>query len=139
MTPFLKNPIESTEASRILIVEDEAIVAESLKDQLVNLGYQVCGTAANGEDAMRIMENSEPDLVMMDIMLEGSMDGIEVAGRIREKNEIPVIFLTAYSDNETLQRAKITEPLVTWSSPTRNANFTPTSKCLSTVTAWNNG
>ena len=69
MTPFLKNPIEPTEASRILIVEDEAIVAESLKDQLVNLGYQVCGTAANGEDAMRIMEHSEPDLVMMDIML----------------------------------------------------------------------
>ena len=55
MTPFLKNPIEPTEASRILIVEDEAIVAESHKDQLVNLGYQVCGTAANGEDAMRIM------------------------------------------------------------------------------------
>ena len=59
---------------------------------------------------MRIMEHSEPDLVMMDIMLEGPIDGVEVAGRIREKNEIPVIFLTAYSDNETLQRAKITEP-----------------------------
>ena len=59
---------------------------------------------------MRIMEHSEPDLVMMDIMLEGPMDGVEVAGRIREKNEIPVILLTAYSDNETLQRAKITEP-----------------------------
>ena len=72
-------------ASRILIVEDEAIVAESLKDQLINLGYQVCGTAANGEDAMRIMDHSEPDLVMMDIMLEGPMDGVEVAGRIREK------------------------------------------------------
>ena len=110
MTPFLNNPTEPTEASRILIVEDEAIVAESLKDQLINLGYQVCRTAANGEDAMRIMEHSEPDLVMMDIMLEGPMDGVEVAGRIREKNEIPVIFLTAYSDNETLQRAKITEP-----------------------------
>ena len=59
---------------------------------------------------MRIMEHSEPDLVMMDIMLEGPMDGVEVAGRIHEKNEIPVIFLTAYSDNENLQRAKITEP-----------------------------
>ena len=92
MTPFLNNPTEPTEASRILIVEDEAIVAESHKDQLINLGYQVCGTAANGEDAMRIMEHSEPDLVMMDIMLEGPMDGVEVAGRIREKNEIPVIF-----------------------------------------------
>ena len=85
MTPFLNNPTEPTEASRILIVEDEAIVAESLKDQLINLGYQVCGTAANGEDAMRIMEHSEPDLVMMDIMLEGPMDGVEVAGRICEK------------------------------------------------------
>ena len=59
---------------------------------------------------MRIMEHSEPNLVMMDIMLEGSMDGVETAGRIREKNEILVIFLTANSDNETLQRAKITEP-----------------------------
>ena len=88
MSPFLNNLREPTEASRILIVEDETIVAESLKDQLVNLGYQVCGTAANGEDAMRIMENSKPDLVMMDIMLEGSMDGIEVAGRIRDKKEI---------------------------------------------------
>ena len=71
MTPFLNNPTEPTEASRILIVEDEAIVAESLKDQLINLGYQVCRTAANGEDAMRLMEHSEPDLVMMEIMLEG--------------------------------------------------------------------
>ena len=110
MNLLITTPTELTEASRILIVEDEAIVAESLKDQLMNLGYQVCGTAANGEDAIRIMENSDPDLVMMDIMLEGSMDGVEVASRIREKSEIPVIFLTAYSDNETLQRAKITEP-----------------------------
>ena len=85
MTSFLNNPKEPTETFRILIVEDEAIFAESLKNQLFNLGYQVCGTAASGDDAMRIMEHSEPDLVMMDIMLEGSMDGVEVAGMIREK------------------------------------------------------
>ncbi len=69
MTPFLNNPTEPTEASRILIVEDEAIVAESLKDQLINLGYQVCGTAANGEDVMRIMEEligeHSPDAVAL--------------------------------------------------------------------------
>lgn len=87
MTPFLNNPTEPTEAFRILIVEDEAIVAESLKDQLIILGYKVCGTSANGEEAMRIMEHSEADLVMMDIMLEGPMDGVEVAGRIREKKQ----------------------------------------------------
>lgn len=110
MNLLITNSTESSEASRILIVEDEAIVAESLKDQLINLGYQVCGTAANGVDAMKIMENSDPDLVMMDIMLDGSMDGVEVASRIREKKRIPVIFLTAFSDNETLQRAKVTEP-----------------------------
>ena len=92
MTTFLNNPTEPTEASCILIVEDEAIVAESLKDQLINLGYQVCGKAAYGDDAMRIMENSEPDLVMMDIMLEGPMDGVEVAGRILEKKRDSVDF-----------------------------------------------
>ena len=113
MTPFLNNPTEQTEASRILIVENEAIVAESLKDQLVNLGYQFCGTAANGDDAMRIMEHSEPDLVMMDIMLEGPMDGVEVAGRIREKNEIPMIFLTAYSEMKPCSERKSRYRLVT--------------------------
>ncbi len=67
MNLLITNSTESSEASRILIVEDEAIVAESLKDQLINLGYQVCGTASNGVDAMKIMENSDPDLVRMDI------------------------------------------------------------------------
>ncbi|HCP33531.1 MAG: response regulator [SAR324 cluster bacterium] len=110
MKSYFANQKGSPDASKILIVEDEAIVAESLNDQLIHLGYQVCGTAANGEDALRIMENSNPDLVMMDIMLEGSMDGVEVASRIHEKKGIPVIFLSAYSDNETLQRAKVTEP-----------------------------
>ena len=110
MNSYFANQKRSPDAIKILIVEDEATVAESLNDQLIHLGYQVYGTAANGEDALRIMENSNPDLVMMDIMLEGSMDGVEVASRIHEKKGIPVIFLSAYSDNETLQRAKVTEP-----------------------------
>ena len=122
MNLLITTPTEPTEASRILIVEDEAIVAESLKDQLINLGYQVCGTASNGVDAMKIMENSDPDLVMMDIMLEGSMDGVEVASRIREERGTPVIFLTAFSDNATLQRAKVTEPFSYLIKPYKTIN-----------------
>ena len=101
---------ENQNATRIMIVEDEAIVAESLHDQLASLGYIVTGMARSGEDALVLMESGQPDLVLMDIMLEGEMDGVETAFRIKERRGIPVIFLTAYSDEDTLQRAKITEP-----------------------------
>ncbi len=95
---------------KIFIVEDEAIVAESLCDQLEKLGYIVTGNAPSGEEALRNIKKELPDLVLMDIMLEGEMDGVEVAQQIRELYGIPVIFLTAYSDPETLGRAKLTEP-----------------------------
>ena len=96
--------------AKIFIVEDEAIVAESLCDQLEKLGYIVTGNAPSGEEALRKIKKELPDLVLMDIMLEGEMDGVEVAQQIREFYGIPVIFLTAYSDPETLGRAKLTEP-----------------------------
>ena len=96
--------------AKIFIVEDEAIVAESLSDQLEKLGYIVTGNAPSGEEALRNIKKELPDLVLMDIMLEGEMDGVEVAQQIREFYGIPVIFLTAYSDPETLGRAKLTEP-----------------------------
>ena len=96
--------------AKIFIVEDEAIVAESLCDQLEKLGYIVTGNAPSGEEALRNIKKELPDLVLMDIMLEGEMDGVEVAQQIREFYGIPVIFLTAYSDPETLGRAKLTEP-----------------------------
>ena len=96
--------------AKIFIVEDEAIVAESLCDQLEKLGYIVTGNAPSGEEALRKIKKELPDLVLMDIMLEGEMDRVEVAQQIRELYGIPVIFLTAYSDPETLGRAKLTEP-----------------------------
>lgn len=96
--------------SNILIVEDEIIVAADLKGRLENLGYTIIGMAANGRDAIRKTGETTPDLVLMDIMLKGDMDGIETAQKIRDLYDVPVIYLTAYFDEEILNRAKITEP-----------------------------
>jgi CheY-like chemotaxis protein len=98
-----------TEA-KILVVEDENIVALEIKKRLQKLGYIVPGVASTGEDAISKAEGILPDLVLMDIMLKGEIDGIHAAGEIRKRFNIPVIYLTAYSDEETLQRAKLTEP-----------------------------
>lgn len=97
-------------AARILVVEDEAIVAMVIKKRLVNLGYSVSGVAATGKDAITKVEGTFPDLVLMDIMLKGDMDGIEAADEIRKRFSIPVVYLTAHSDEKTLERAKQTEP-----------------------------
>lgn len=98
-----------TEA-KILVVEDENIVALEIKKRLQKLGYIVPGVASTGEDAISKAEAILPDLVMMDIMLKGEIDGIHAAGEIKKRFNIPVIYLTAYSDEGTLQRAKLTEP-----------------------------
>lgn len=98
------------EASRILIVEDEAIVALDIKGRLNALGYKVVGVAPSGKQAVQLAIEHIPDLILMDIMLDGGMDGIDTAAAIREEYSIPVVYLTAYADNETLTRAKITEP-----------------------------
>jgi len=97
-------------AARILVVEDEAIVAMVIKKRLMNLGYSVSGVAATGKDAITKVEGTFPDLVLMDIMLKGDMDGIEAAEEIRKRFSIPVVYLTAHSDENTLERAKQTEP-----------------------------
>ena len=94
----------------ILVVEDEAIVANDIRDTLINLGYGVAGTAKSGTAALEKAAETRPDLVLMDIHLIGKMDGIEAAGQIHAKYGIPVIFLTAYADEELLDRAKVTEP-----------------------------
>lgn len=98
------------EKARILIVEDEVIIGMEIQDRLTQLGYDVVNLTASGEDAIRKVERFHPDLVLMDIMLEGSTDGVKAAEIIRQKFNIPVVFLSAYSDNETLERAKLTEP-----------------------------
>jgi PAS domain S-box-containing protein len=94
----------------IFIVEDEAIVANDIKETLVSLGYGVAGTAKSAEIALEKIQETRPDLVLMDIHLAGKMDGIDAAGQIHAELSIPVIFLTAYADDALLERAKVTEP-----------------------------
>jgi diguanylate cyclase (GGDEF)-like protein/PAS domain S-box-containing protein len=95
---------------KILIVEDEKIIALDLQRRLERFGYSVVGMAADGQDAVNLAKDREPDIILMDIMLAGNMDGIEAAKQIRKKFAIPVIFLTAYTDEKTLERAKEVEP-----------------------------
>jgi diguanylate cyclase (GGDEF)-like protein/PAS domain S-box-containing protein len=97
---------------RILVVEDEAIVARDVLDQLRTLGYAVAGHASRGEDAVEQVQRDRPDLVLMDIQLAGAMDGITAAHSIRELTHctVPIVFLTAFDADDTLARAKLTEP-----------------------------
>lgn len=95
---------------KILVVEDESVVALELKKRLKKLAYQVSSVASSGKEAISKAEGFLPDLVIMDIRLKGDMDGIQAAQIIREKLNIPVLYLTAHSDDETLKRAKQTEP-----------------------------
>ncbi len=95
---------------RILVVEDESIVALDIKNSLNILGYEVVGHASSGEDAIARAMETRPDLVLMDIILKGEMDGIQAAETIRARLDVPVIFLTACADDKTLNRAKVTEP-----------------------------
>lgn len=97
-------------SKRILIVEDEGIVVLHIKKALENLNYDICGIASSGDDAITKAMKNRPDLVLMDIMLKGLIDGIDAAEKIRAIFGIPVIFLTAHADEMTLQRAKVTEP-----------------------------
>jgi CheY-like chemotaxis protein len=95
---------------RILIVEDERIVAEDLKRLLVKMGYGVTGIAASGEEAFQSVKNQKPDLVLMDIRIQGPQDGIEVAEYLYAEYDLPVSYLTAFADAPTLDRAKATMP-----------------------------
>ncbi len=96
--------------NKILVVEDESIVALSLKRVLKNLNFEVVGTAATGENAIKKAEQHSPDLILMDIFLKGDMNGIEAAQKISSFKDIPVVFLTAYSDTEIIEKVKKTEP-----------------------------
>ncbi len=96
--------------TKILIVEDESIVAKDIQHSLKKLGYAVAGICSTGEEAIKSAEELKPDLILMDIMLKGGMSGIDAAGRIRDKYNIPIIYLTAYADESTLSKAKVSEP-----------------------------
>jgi len=95
---------------KILIVEDESIVAFAIEETLKSADYEVMNSIESGENAIKYLENEQADAVLMDIRLSGNLDGITTAQLIRDRFKIPVIFLTAYSDSKTLGRAKVTEP-----------------------------
>lgn len=96
--------------NNILVVEDESIVSKDIQQSLKKLGYNISGAASTGEKAILLANETKPDLVLMDIMLKGDMSGIETAEKIKESLNIPVIYLTAYADENTLAKAKVTEP-----------------------------
>jgi len=95
---------------KILVVEDESIVAKDIQNTLIRLGYDVPSTASNAVSAFQKLEEIKPDLVFLDIKLKGEIDGIQIAEKIKSNYDIPVIFLTSFVDKGTLDRAKVTEP-----------------------------
>ena len=95
---------------RILLVEDEAVDADAIESLLRNLGYDVVGVAASGLDAIRLAGATQPDLVLMDIRLPGELDGVATAQRLHAASGIPIVYVTGYADDETLERAKVSGP-----------------------------
>lgn len=108
---------------RILIVEDEPIIAADLADRLIEMGYDIAGQCSSGEEALELTPHARPDLILMDIQLDGALDGIETATRINHKQHIPVIFLTSNSDDATFARAKTTMPAAFLSKPFRGKDL----------------
>jgi DNA-binding LytR/AlgR family response regulator len=96
--------------TRILVVEDESIVAKDIQRTLEKLGYEVPATASSAASAFEKLEEIEPDLVFLDVKLKGEQDGVHIAEHIKDRYDIPVIFLTSFVDQETIDRAKVTEP-----------------------------
>lgn len=97
-------------AAKILITEDELVTAAHIQQALERLGYDVCACIRSGEEVVEAMRRWKPDLVLMDIKLKGALDGIQVAEQLRAEFDVPVIYVTAFADSATLQRAKISEP-----------------------------
>lgn len=108
---------------RILLVEDEPIIAADLADRIGEMGYQLAGQYAGGEEALENLDADAPDLVLLDIKLAGRLDGIETARKILETRPIPVIFLTSNSDETTFARAKTTQPAAFLSKPFRGKDL----------------
>jgi len=120
--------ISENQALKILMVEDDMIIAADISTQLTKLGYQVIGINIRGEDALNMIENNRPDLVLMDIVLTGKMNGIETAQIVSEKFQIPVIFLTSNSDDATFQKALTAQPYAFISKPFQKSELARTLK-----------
>jgi signal transduction histidine kinase/DNA-binding response OmpR family regulator len=108
VVPF--NPAGEGSKSRVLVVEDEVVIASDLQQSLEGMGFEVVGIAASGEDAVEMAIRERPDLVLMDIVLQGRMDGAEAAEEIYSRYDIPIVYLTAYADEKLLERTRATEP-----------------------------
>lgn len=107
----------------VLIVEDQLLIAQNLKAILTDHDFDVLETVVSGEDALNIVDNALPDLILMDIHLAGELDGIATAERIRQKHDIPIIYLSDHTDSETVDRAKKTFPANYLSKPFRTADL----------------
>ncbi|MBS2018919.1 MAG: response regulator [Deltaproteobacteria bacterium] len=110
MPPPSARPMNAPPKNRILVVEDDGIIAEDIRVTLTRLGYEVPRTSSTSEEALRAMEEINPALVLMDIHLRGPVDGVETVTKIKERWDVPVVFLTAHSDEATLARARETRP-----------------------------
>jgi len=95
----MKNRIDRKQ--KLLIVEDEAIIAMDMQNLLLSSGYEVTAIVSSGEKALAVLEGTNPDFILMDIRLSGKLDGLETSRRIRERTPVPIIFVTAYLDQET--------------------------------------
>lgn len=115
---------------KILIVEDELLIAEDIKKALISHQYDVCAIVTSGEKAIQEVEKLQPDLVIMDIMLAGIMTGVEAAKEIREKHNTAIIFLTAYADERTLDGAMASEPYGYLVKPVRGKDIIATVKMV---------
>ena len=102
--------METKQSIKILVVEDENITAKALEYSLQDAGYTVVAVVSSGEEAIRRAASQQPDLVLMDIRLKGLIDGVSAAQRIHARLDIPVVFLTAFSDPETLKRVMHSSP-----------------------------
>lgn len=96
--------------ARILIVEDDEIIARLIEWRVSKLGYEICGRAADGKEAVSLIQRSSPDIVLLDIGLPGNCDGISVAHEVRRSHDLPIVFVTGHSDGEIIERAKKTRP-----------------------------
>jgi len=96
---------------RILIVEDDPLIAEDIAESLKEIGYDIAGIAYDSSEALSLVENANPDIAILDVNLDSEKDGIEIAGHIQKNHSFPFIFLTSYADKNTIERAKHTRPM----------------------------
>ncbi|MCX7729233.1 MAG: response regulator [Bacteroidia bacterium] len=109
--------------TKVLIVEDESIVAKDIQNILLKNNFEITGIANNADTALNYISQNIPDVILMDIMIKGNMNGIDLSHKIKEEYDIPIIFLTAYSDISTLDKAKLVEPYAYINKPFKNSDI----------------